>query len=628
MKKIISLSGTILLLATIGGISSAATHVSAKPISAAPRSEPEEPPAKAQATTKNPRPVKVRYDAPKDEKLAVFAEMIKSGHLLEDLADEINAEIRLPKDLTLVARQCGEVNAFYQPSRQSIEVCYELVKLYTAVQINDLKDDSGKFDREAVKAAGLSTTRFVLHHELGHALVDLLNLPVTGKEEDAVDQLATVVLLSSDDDADTASVLDGAYTHLLMADRKAAAHAKLTDAQRRFLAENPPAADEHSLDEQRFYDITCLVYGSDPKTFAELVTEGALPRERAARCAGEWKRISSSWSRLLAPYLPGATQNIATYPPAQPLPAKRPPSKADSDSQGTDNEPVEWVDDPRNNVVEGIGLGRTMNRDDNDGGLLPGGVKLAPCVKPLAMKSAWEGLKAKKGLFYGIYCQPANPQYKELHADMLKAHELENIAFELNSFLKIPKPIVLSYRECKQANAFYSPGTSSILMCYELVDSFYDTFKKDGLKGDELDEAVGNAVAFAFYHELGHAVVDVLNLPITGREEDAVDQLATFIVADGADEEETTALDGAIAFLLMEKNAKGKPQTAFWDQHSLGEQRFYNIICSLYGDSPQKYESVVSEGVLPKARAARCGYEWKRIENSWTRLLAPYIKQN
>jgi hypothetical protein len=37
--------------------------------------------------------------------------------------------------------------------------------------------------------------------------------------------------------------------------------------------------------------------------------------------------------------------------------------------------------------------------------------------------------------------------------------------------------------------------------------------------------------------------------------------------------------------------------------------------------------SVVSEGVLPKARAARCGYEWKRIESSWTRLLAPYIKQ-
>src|SRR4029078_13036153 len=100
-----------------------------------------------------------------------------------------------------------------------IEVCYELINLYTAMQINDLKDESGKFDRDEVKAAVLSTTRFVLHHELGHALVDLLNLPVTGKEEDAVDQLATVVLLSSDNDADTVSGLAGAYTQLLMAAR-------------------------------------------------------------------------------------------------------------------------------------------------------------------------------------------------------------------------------------------------------------------------------------------------------------------------------------------------------------------------------------------------------------------------
>jgi hypothetical protein len=116
-------------------------------------------------------------------------------------------------------------------------------------------------------------------------------------------------------------------------------------------------------------------------------------------------------------------------------------------------------------------------------------------------------------------------------------------------------------------------------------------------------------------------------LPVTRREEGAVDQLATFITADSADEEETTALDGAIAFLLMAKDANGT-QTELWDQHSLGEQRFYNIVCSLYGDSPKKYESVITEGLLPKARAVRRSYEWKRIESSRLRLLAPHIKQN
>ncbi len=76
----------------------------------------------------------------------------------------------------------------------------------------------------------------------------------------------------------------------------------------------------------------------------------------------------------------------------------------------------------------------------------------------------------------------------------------------------------------------------------------------------------------------------------------------------------------------MAKNAKGQ-QTPFWDQHSMGEQRFYSIICSLYGDSPEKYASVVTEGLLPKDRAARCGPEWRKIERSWTRLLAPFVKK-
>src|ERR1043166_3004151 len=100
--------------------------------------------AAAQTPAKNPRPVKVRYDAPKDEKLAFYAEIIKSGHVLEDMADEINAAIKLPKDLTLVGRQCGEGNAFYQPSRQSIEVCYEYLRLFAAVHVNDQKGPDGK----------------------------------------------------------------------------------------------------------------------------------------------------------------------------------------------------------------------------------------------------------------------------------------------------------------------------------------------------------------------------------------------------------------------------------------------------------------------------------------------------
>jgi hypothetical protein len=288
-----------------------------------------------------------------------------------------------------------------------------------------------------------------------------------------------------------------------------------------------------------------------------------------------------------------------------------------------DDPSPDWVDDPRNNVNEVLGVvGRAVSREDYEGGLLPGGVKIAPCVKPVFV-----GWKAGVGPQFGsYYCDVTNPRYRSQQVEMRKEMVLESIASGLNSIFRIPKSVALTYRECSQANAFYTSAPRQITMCYELVDEFYKTYQKDGLKGDELDRAVGNAVTFAFYHELGHALVNVLDLPITGKEEDAVDQLATFIVADGADADETTALDGAIAFLLMAKNAKGQ-QTPFWDQHSLGEQRFYSIICSLYGDAPDKYKSVVTEGLLPKDRAARCIPEWKKIERSWGRLLAPFIRK-
>ena len=50
-------------------------------------------------------------------------------------------------------------------------------------------------------------------------------------------------------------------------------------------------------------------------------------------------------------------------------------------------------------------------------------------------------------------------------------------------------------------------------------------------------------------HELGHALIHVLDLPTTGREEDAVDQLSTYILAYGSEGGESPTLDPALAFL-------------------------------------------------------------------------------
>ena len=94
----------------------------------------------------------------------------------------------------------------------------------------------------------------------------------------------------------------------------------------------------------------------------------------------------------------------------------------------------------------------------------------------------------------------------------------------------------------------------------------------------------------------------------------------------GSDANEKTALEGALAFYSLAEHGKTGASQSYWDQHSLGEQRFYNIICWIYGDSPAKYQNLVTDGTLPKGRADRCGDEWKKTESAWTKLLGAHLK--
>ena len=55
-------------------------------------------------------------------------------------------------------------------------------------------------------------------------------------------------------------------------------------------------ADVHSLSSQRFFNLLCLAYGSDPSTFAFVKRD--LPSDRAAGCGREFKRLEFSVSKL------------------------------------------------------------------------------------------------------------------------------------------------------------------------------------------------------------------------------------------------------------------------------------------------------------------------------------------
>jgi Putative metallopeptidase len=129
-----------------------------------------------------------------------------------------------------------------------------------------------------------------------------------------------------------------------------------------------------------------------------------------------------------------------------------------------------------------------------------------------------------KGNFSVEYSDVRNPDFARMNEQFREQRMLESIADDLNASIAIPENVVITFKECGQPNAFWNPKDRQIVMCYELMAQMTEDFKGVAKTQEQLGDFVGGALTFAFIHELGHCLIDVLNLPSTGREEDAVDR--------------------------------------------------------------------------------------------------------
>ncbi len=219
-----------------------------------------------------------------------------------------------------------------------------------------------------------------------------------------------------------------------------------------------------------------------------------------------------------------------------------------------------------------------------------------------------------------------NARYQEIDRQVREEKLLEKAADKLNRSLVLPKDIRLKTKDCGEVNAFYDADTQSVTVCYELMEHFYKVFRGDGLNEEKAYDKMFDAVRFAFLHEIGHALVDVYNLPITGNEEDAADRCAAFISLTELGEDGVSAVLAAADSFAIESKNDGNSKRSYADEHLLHEQRFYNSLCMLYGSDREKYAYLAEENYLPPERAARCPQEYERTVESWSNLLAPWRK--
>jgi Putative metallopeptidase len=248
--------------------------------------------------------IEIEYNEPTSDKYRPIYERLKERKLLEQLAAFLSP-LKLQGVLVLSLeegdpRACGTPNSYYDLAGK-LHLCYswfhfvenEVAKEYPRepnepFSVSSLGLIPG-FTRAEVIIGGAVD---VMIHELGHALFDINEIPLFGREEDAADQLAALLMLQFGKEV-AMTTIKGAFnvSHHMHADRLRKNKGQITPRQE---------ADEHSIDIQRAYSYLCLAYGKDPETFQELA-DRLLPRVRKANCANEYKQIAHAFRKTVLP---------------------------------------------------------------------------------------------------------------------------------------------------------------------------------------------------------------------------------------------------------------------------------------------------------------------------------------
>jgi len=134
--------------------------------------------------------VEIKYDKPFDAQEQRVVRDIQESSINKTVLDLSNE--MFPFSRTLIIQYGGQHGPLYDPEEHTVYIPYRFY--IEAIEYFKANDYETKYGREA-KLAAMDTLLHTLLHEAGHAYIHDQNIPILGKEEDAVDNFATILLI-------------------------------------------------------------------------------------------------------------------------------------------------------------------------------------------------------------------------------------------------------------------------------------------------------------------------------------------------------------------------------------------------------------------------------------------------
>ncbi|WP_458792925.1 DUF4344 domain-containing metallopeptidase [Yoonia sp. MH D7] len=141
---------------------------------------------------------------------------------------------------------------------------------------------------------------------------------------------------------------------------------------------------------------------------------------------------------------------------------------------------------------------------------------------------------------------------------------------------------------------------------------------------DERSTFVEHTLLTVFYHELGHALIDLEGLPLYGPNEPSADIASVMIVERLYPPETSMQMITAAADLFAAEGVdRGEIEdfSDYADTHGSDQGRFFNTVCIYYGGDTEARQEWADMMELPDGRAERCADEYDVATKSWGVLL-------
>jgi hypothetical protein len=224
--------------------------------------------------------------------ILTYTNGISNREIRDMLTNEINLlnkRVILPYDVKVIieydSSKCKSIAAYYSSSSKSITLCYSTLEYF--VDYAKKVSDDGYERLDIVN----SNVRFIIYHEVAHALIDIYKLPILGREESAADTFAILMMLNNSSNANNSN---NYIEHVI----------KFYDTVRedKYVSADSKVGywDEHMFFAQTYYDMICLAYGKDSNTYS--MYKQSL-HDRAGRCAYEYNKQVDAFNELFKSYI-------------------------------------------------------------------------------------------------------------------------------------------------------------------------------------------------------------------------------------------------------------------------------------------------------------------------------------